>query len=107
MAGLNRELQRGLDALKAVARRNNVGLTVTSTVRSRRTQARLYAEYRAGRSQYPAAPPGTSAHELGLAFDAVAQPREYQEAFGRLWESWGGRWGGRFNDPIHFELKSA
>jgi len=28
---------------------------------------------------------------------------QQQEAVGLLWESWGGRWGGRFNDEIHFD----
>jgi hypothetical protein len=23
---------------------------------------------------------------------------------GKIWEGWGGVWGGAFNDPIHFEL---
>lgn len=31
-------------------------------------------------------------------------PPELLAAFGRVWESWGGRWGGRDgSDPIHFE----
>jgi len=32
----------------------------------------------------------------------VAEPQVLR-AFGELWESWGGTWGGRFGDPIHFE----
>jgi len=79
-------------------------LVVTSARRSRTTQARLYADYVAGRSRYPAAPPGSSLHEIGRAFDAVVYPREMQSAYGRLWESWGGRWGGRFADNVHFEV---
>lgn len=31
-------------------------------------------------------------------------PADQLRAAGELWESWGGRWGGRFNDPIHFEV---
>jgi len=52
---------------------------------------------------YPVAPPGTSKHELGLAFDATASDAVLRAA-GATWESWGGRWGGRYGDPIHFEV---
>lgn len=31
-------------------------------------------------------------------------PDDQLELAGRVWESWGGRWGGRFGDPIHFEV---
>lgn len=93
--------------LQEVARLNGIGFTVTSTRRSVADQARLYRAYRAGRSQYPAAPPGTSAHELGLAFDAVVRPESYQAAFGALWERLGGEWGGKYQDPVHFQLRRA
>lgn len=36
----------------------------------------------------------------------VVNDERYLEPLGRVWESWGGRWGGRFNDPIHFELQT-
>jgi len=75
---------------------------VTSVRRSSSEQARLYAAFLRGESRYPAAPPGHSLHELGRAWDMVA-PAAILEQFGLLWESWGGRWGGRFGDPIHFE----
>lgn len=104
MNSLHPELQRGLDYLKAVARYNGHGLVVTSMRRSRAQQRRLYEDYKAGRSKYPAAPPGTSAHEVGLAFDAVIHPPEFQAAYGQLWEAIGGTWGARYNDPIHFQL---
>jgi len=67
-------------------------------------QTKLYRRYLAGLSRYPAAPPGTSKHELGLAFDVWHPDARVLEALGRLWESWGGTWGGRFKDPIHFEV---
>lgn len=75
---------------------------VSSVRRSRTEQARLYRRYLAGQSRFPAAPPGKSKHELGLAFDIVARDSTLKAA-GAIWESWGGRWGGRFNDAIHFE----
>lgn len=97
-------LAAGRRALVDIARANGLAPHVTSIVRSRATQERLHANYLAGRSRYPAAPPGRSKHELGLAFDMVVNDPRYYEPLGRLWESWGGRWGGRFRDEIHFEL---
>ena len=80
---------------------------VTSVVRSYATQKRLYDTYRQGKSRYPAAPPGYSAHEQGWAFDLQLNDASWLADAGDLWESWGGTWGGRFNDPIHFELGGA
>jgi LAS superfamily LD-carboxypeptidase LdcB len=77
---------------------------ITSTYRSMSTQRRLYERYRAGKSIYPAAPPGTSAHNYGLAVDMVV---DQPERVGAVWEYWGGswaRWGGRFDDPVHFDI---
>lgn len=74
---------------------------VTSTLRTRAEQTRLFKA--ASRSKYPAARPGTSLHERGLAFDIGGLTVSQLRRLGRLWESWGGRWGGRFRDPIHFE----
>jgi len=76
---------------------------VTSTRRSRREQNFLYRRFLAGQSQYPVAPPGSSAHEYGLAFDVVVQPYGALSDLGNRWEELGGVWGGRFGDPIHFE----
>lgn len=77
---------------------------VTSVRRSRAEQSRLYRRYLAGQSRFPAAPPGRSKHELGLAFDIIASDSILKQA-GAIWESWGGTWGGRFHDPIHFEVR--
>jgi hypothetical protein len=59
----------------------------------------------AGSSEFPAAPPGASAHEFGLAFDYVVEPQEYQADVGALWVSWGGGWAP--SDRVHFELPGA
>lgn len=75
---------------------------ITSVRRSRTEQARLYRRFLAGLSKFPAAPPGKSKHEQGRAFDILARKDVLAQA-GRIWESWGGRWGGRFHDEIHFE----
>jgi hypothetical protein len=52
------------------------------------------------------APPGTSAHEYGEAFDVVVEPFDALADLGGLWQSWGGTWGAQ-NDPVHFELPGA
>lgn len=80
--------------------------TVTSARRDPAKQAQLYRDYLAGRSKFPAAPPGKSTHGLGLAFDLHLDPPVY-EAAGLLWESAGFTWGGRFSDPIHFDFRST
>lgn len=89
------ELVRAIQRLDPTAR-------VTSAKRSSSEQARLYRNYLAGRSRYPVAPPGRSKHEQGRAIDIIAAPGVLKAA-GEAWERAGGRWGGRFNDDIHFE----
>lgn len=83
-----------------------VRATITSGTRSSFDQARLYAEYVAGRSRYPVARPGTSKHELGRAVDISASP-EVQRLVAQYWKGWGGRWGGDWTganyDPVHYE----
>jgi hypothetical protein len=74
---------------------------VTSTVRTRTQQARLWRRFKAGLTQFPAAPPGRSSHEYGLAFDVKASDRVLNR-LGATWRSWGGIWGGDY-DRIHFE----
>jgi hypothetical protein len=76
---------------------------ITSTRRSRAEQTRLYRRYQQGLNPYPVAPPGTSSHEFGFAFDLVVSPMDAIVDVGAYWEAQGGVWGGRFNDPIHFE----
>jgi hypothetical protein len=64
----------------------------------------LYRRFLAGQSRFPAAPPGNSAHELGLAFDLWVNDESQLTDLGQVWESYfQGVWGGHFHDPIHFE----
>lgn len=102
-SGYARNVRPYFEALYRAAQRLDRNARVTSTVRSRSEQRRLYNAYLAGRSRFPAAPPGRSKHELGRAIDIAASP-EALRRLGAAWERMGGRWGGRFNDPIHFEL---
>jgi len=89
-------------------------VVVTSARRDRAQQEKLYADYLAGRSKFPAAPPGQSTHGAGYAFDLQLDgvtpgkrppyPWQYQLA-GEIWEALGFTWGGRFDDPIHFDFR--
>lgn len=81
----------------------DIAVTITSVVRSRADQERLYERARAGLQHYPVAHPGESLHECGLAWDMVLDPPEYTTV-GEVWESLGFRWGGRFRDRVHFDF---
>jgi len=76
---------------------------ITSTLRTYSEQQRLYDRYLQGLSPYPAAPPGSSAHEYGWAFDMVVTPLEALADVGRYWQALGGVWGGSIGDEVHFE----
>lgn len=91
------------DDLLWVANTYGLGPSVLSVYRSVAQQNRLYKAYLEGRSSTPAAPPGRSLHNYGEAFDLRVQDPWDQQWLGEVWESWGGRWGGRFNDPNHFD----
>lgn len=100
--GVHPDLLPWFEALFAAAKRLDSSARITSLRRSRAEQSRLYRRYVAGHSRYPAAPPGRSLHEQGRAIDIVARP-EVLRRLGEEWERLGGRWGGRVNDPIHFD----
>ena len=85
------------------AQREGMRPRLLSTDRSLAAQKILYDRYASGRSGIPAAPPGRSLHNYGHAFDLKVTDPDEQAWLGRVWESWGGRWGGRFNDPNHFD----
>lgn len=93
-------------ALVDVAGANGLQPRVTSTRRSYDEQRALYNRYLRGLQRFPVAPPGTSAHETGEAFDMLVTPVEYLAELGELWVSWGGSWGG-YADPVHFQLRGA
>jgi len=82
-------------------------LVVTSARRSMAKQQRLYNDWKRGVSSIPAAAPGRSLHQWGLAFDMARigiSPHgdPLLAALGQLWRSWGGVWGGD-RDPVHFQ----
>lgn len=76
---------------------------ITSVRRSRAQQLALYRNWQAGRSSFPAAPPGRSKHEFGLAFDMVTEPFSALHTLGAWWQQRGGEWSR--TDPIHFAAR--
>jgi hypothetical protein len=77
-------------------------LQLTSVYRTPFEQRVLYTRFLRGEGPYPVAPPGRSFHEHHRAFDLIGASAILESA-GATWESWGGTWGGRFGDPIHFQ----
>jgi hypothetical protein len=82
------------------------GLVVTSARRTRREQERLWRLSQSGQNNgLPAAPPGQSDHEVGLAWDMArlnVDPLNdpVLAELGAAWQRQGGRWWAR--DPVHF-----
>lgn len=101
-SGLLPALRPHFERLVRDAQRLDRNARVTSARRSRAEQTRLYRRRLAGKHGFPVAPPGASKHEQGRAIDMVAAPWVLA-LLGRRWEAAGGKWGGRFHDPIHFE----
>jgi len=75
---------------------------ITSVTRSRGRQRQLYKRFLAGQAQFPAAPPGRSLHEYGLAWDMVTEPYSALTTLGDWWQQVGGRWNA--SDVIHFSV---
>ncbi len=107
LSGLDPDLAAAGRALDDAVRQSGFVGAFTSGLRSSSEQGRLYRRYLAGRSQFPAVPPGASAHQYGLAFDYIVRPFqvELQRQIGEIWVSWGGGWSPR--DSVHFELPGA
>jgi hypothetical protein len=99
------ELQQPCRDLIAACDAAGLQPRLTSTLRSHAEQKRLYARYLAGQAGFPVAPPGSSAHEYGEAFDLVVSPMDYLADVGATWLAWGGYWGP--GDAVHFELLGA
>ena len=78
---------------------------VTSAVRSKEEQQKLYDDYKAGKSKFPAAAPGHSKHEHGIAVDIDSSTANAMAQKGIL-----GKYGlGQpvAGDPVHIERISA
>jgi hypothetical protein len=84
--------------LPKVARSQGFEARVTSGYRTKKKQQQLYTDYKNGYSPYPAAIPGTSDHEIGMALDVVSNNQDKLVA---LMTGAGLFWAGP-TDPIHF-----
>lgn len=105
-------MNRGISSLESPFRENvqafledlsagGIRYRVTSTRRDSAEQAALFERYISGGSPVPAAPPGRSMHELGLAIDMeFATVPEWEAAAGAA-PDYGFIW--RRSDPVHFE----
>jgi len=74
LAGLDPDVRSAAEYTLDIADHFGIPVTVTSGLRTYEEQDRLYRRFLAGGSRFPAAPPGRSAHEHGLAFDSVVAP---------------------------------
>ena len=81
-----------------VARHYQLHPVVTSGYRSVAKQEQLYRRFLAGQSQFPAARPGCSLHNYGLAFDMVTDNNPW---LGKVWQSVGGQWFS--SDSVHYQ----
>ncbi len=99
------ELRNPCRALVDAASAAGLQPRITSTFRSHAEQQRLYRRFLAGQQGFPVAPPGSSSHEYGEAFDMVVSPMDALADVGYTWQTWGGGWNPA--DAVHFELPGA
>lgn len=107
LTSLDPRLRPYAEYLYRVAEYNGLNPRITSGRRDPRQQQQLWdrrqrtlaGALRPGEApqRYPVARPGTSRHELGLAFDMVSGN---EAALGALWRHMGGFW--TSNDSIHY-----
>ena len=87
-------------------------LIVTSARRTPQQQYILHQKWLRGQSKIPAAPPGQSMHEQGLAFDIARLGIDpftdpLLNFLGEIWQEMGGTYGGQWGggaDPVHFQV---
>ena len=90
-----------LQRLWDTARSLGIPVNLVSGYRSAREQAALRGRWEAGDPSVVSPPAQYSYHQLGLAVDIESNQLS---RLGQIWEQLGGRWGGRFGDPVHFDL---
>lgn len=81
--------------------REGIQFFITSTVRSFAEQLRLFLRFKAGQSRFPAAPPGKSTHQLGIAVDLVPKNPSALDDVVELMFRHGFKWAGP-RDSVHF-----
>jgi uncharacterized protein YcbK (DUF882 family) len=90
-----------VSALREAARRLGASFKLVSGYRSPAMQAALRVRYEHGDPSVLVPPAEHSYHLSGLAIDVESNRLP---ELGRVAEALGMRWGGRFNDPVHFDL---
>lgn len=83
------------------ARSAGVSPRITSVRRTYAQQEALYRRYQMGLNPFPVAPPGSSLHEHGLAFDMMTS--DQGRTAGALWDWYGGQWSP--SDYVHFGVR--
>lgn len=86
-------------------RRAGISVTTTSTRRTTAEQSRLFQAFLAGKARFPAARPGTSTHELGIAVDLVPQTPKALPAVILIMKRHGFKWAG-LRDRVHFTYQA-
>lgn len=81
--------------------REGIAFFVTSTVRSFFEQLQLFLKFKAGQSKFPAAPPGKSTHQRGIAVDLVPKKPGTLADVVELMRRHGFKWAGP-RDRVHF-----
>lgn len=100
LGGLHPEVRDRVSRILERARKERLGVTVTSTYRTRAKQEQLYQAWIArGKTGLPAAPPGYSSHEYGFAVDMVSADTQRLVAIA---ECEGMHWAGP-SDRVHFD----
>lgn len=92
-------------AALADLKRAGISVTTTSTLRTFSEQQALFARFVAGKARFPAARPGTSTHELGIAVDLVPRSRFALPAVIGVMKRHGFKWAGP-RDEVHFTYQA-
>ncbi len=107
LAGLHPQVRERAELVLGYANQFMVRPRVTSGFRSWHEQADLRRKWEAGLSPFPANRPGDSAHNFGLAFDAVLptdlRGRPEWEAWWKAVREWAG-FDVPSNDSIHAQV---
>lgn len=104
---LDGNMQIKVAQLYEYGKSQGIDFTITSGLRTREEQQKLYNQYGPSR----AAKPGTSRHESGMAIDIGGCSEEQKSVLGKYWKSIGGVWGGDWGsgttirEPWHFDLR--
>ena len=86
------------------SRRQRANFIVTSTRRSFLEQLRLFTAFKLGRSRFPAAPPGQSTHQLGIAVDLVPRLEGSLDLIVQIFRRFNFKWAGP-RDSVHFTFQ--